>query len=228
MPMTTETFATGATPVPIDIFVPDATPHRRAVLILPGSAGLGPEYRSEIVSFADALVAKQIAAAIPHYFASDPPRPDEHPLASIARHYAAWRKACEDALAFMGGDLRFDAARMAVIGFSLGGHFALTLGLDPPPRLTMKCLVDFFGPTLVPPLTGRFERMPPVLIHHGEDDTLVFPRESEALMAKLRAAGKTEGTDFRFEQYPGQGHRFDAAALGRARATTVDFIDSTL
>ena len=228
MAPTTESFRTGTITAPIEVFVPDAKPARRAVLVLHGSAGLGREYHNDIASFAEALVAKQIAAAIPHYFAPDPPKPGEDPLASIATHYAAWKKTCADALAFMAGDLRFDPARMAVIGFSLGGHYALTLGLEAPAGATPKCIVDFFGPTVAPPLTGRFERMPPVQIHHGSADTTVYPQESEALIAHLKKAGKREGKDFVFESYPGQTHRFDGPALAAARAATVGFIDSRL
>src|SRR3954469_1150933 len=126
MTPTIESFRAGTVAAPIEVFVPDAKPARRAVLVLHGSAGLGREYHGDIASFAEALVAKQIAATIPHYFVPDPPKPGEDPVASIANHYAAWKKTCADALTFMAGDARFDPARMAVIGFSLGGHFALT------------------------------------------------------------------------------------------------------
>ena len=224
----TENFNTGSATAPIEVFVPDATPAHRAVLVLHGSAGLGREYHDDIASFAEALVAKQIAAAIPHYFAPNPPRQGEDPIASIATHYAAWKGTCVDALTFMGGDPRFDPARLAVVGFSLGGHFALSLGLVARPGVTLRCIVDFFGPTLAPPLQGRFQQMPPVQIHHGDADTTVYPRESEALVAELKKAGKREGTDFVFESYPGQTHRFDSAALAKARAATVEFIDSRL
>ena len=152
MTTTPESFRTGTTSAPIEVFVPDAKPARRAVLVLHGSAGLGPEYHDDIVSFAKALVEKDIAAALPHYFVSNPPTAGEDPIGSIARNYVAWKKTCGDALAFMAGDSRFDPTRLAVIGFSLGGHFALALGLDPRPGVTLKCIVDFFGPTLAPPL----------------------------------------------------------------------------
>lgn len=224
----TEDFSTGAATAPIEVFVPDAKPARRAVLVLHGSAGLGREYHTDIASFAEALVAKQIAAAIPHYFVPNPPTPGEDPIGSIARLYAPWKKTCADALTFMGGDARFDPARLAVLGFSLGGHFALTLGLDSRPGATLKCIVDFFGPTLAPPLQGRFEQMPPVQVHHGSADTTVYPRESEALVAQLKKAGKREGKDFVVESYPGQTHRFDSAALATARAATVEFVDRWL
>jgi dienelactone hydrolase len=224
----TENFRSGAVSAPIDVFVPDATPARRAVLVLHGSAGLGREYYDDIASFAKALVAKNIAAAIPHYFVPDPPAPGEDPIGAIAGHYVSWKKTCADALTFLAGDARFDPARLAILGFSLGGHFAMTLGLDPRPGVTMKCIVDFFGPTLAPPLRGRFDRMPPVQIHHGSSDTTVYPRESEALVAELKRAGKREGKDFVFETYPGQTHRFDPAALATARAAAVAFIDSRL
>jgi len=228
MTPTMEGFRAGAVTAPIEVFVPDAKPARRAVLVLHGSAGVGREYHDDIASFAEALVAKQIAATIPHYFVPDPPAPGEDPIGSIVSHYTVWKKTCRDALTFMSGDARFDRARLAIIGFSLGGHFALTLGLDAPPGVTIKCLVDFFGPTLAPPLTGRFERMPPVQIHHGSDDRTVYPHDSEALIAQLKKAGKREGTDFVFESYPGQTHRFDGPALAAARAATISFIDSRL
>ena len=223
-----ESFTTGATTAPIEVFVPDARPARRAVLVLHGSAGLGREYHADIASFAEALVARQIAAAIPHYFVPNPPRPGADPIGSIVSHYAAWKGTCSDALTFMGGDPRFDPARLAVIGFSLGGHFALSLGLVARPDVTLRCIVDFFGPTLAPPLQGRFQQMPPVQIHHGDADTTVYPRDSDALVAELKKAGKREGKDFVFESYPGQTHRFDSAALAAARAATVAFIDSRL
>ena len=224
----TESFSTGTTSAPIEVFVPDAKPGRRAVLVLHGSAGLGREYHDDIASFAEALVAKEIGAAIPHYFVPNPPTAGEDPIGSIARNYVAWKRTCGDALTFMAGDARFDPARLAVIGFSLGGHFALTLGLDPRPGVTLKCIVDFFGPTLAPPLEGRFEKMPPVQIHHGSSDTTVYPRESEALVAQLTKAGKRENKDFFSQSYPGQTHRFDGAALAKARAATVAFIEDQL
>ena len=223
-----ENFTTGRATAPIEVYVPDARPARRAVLVLHGSAGLGREYHADIASFAKALVARQIAAAIPHYFVPSPPSPGADPIASIVSHYAAWKGTCADALTFMGGDPRFDPARLAVIGFSLGGHFALSLGLAAHPGVTLKCIVDFFGPTLAPPLQGRFQQLPPVQIHHGDADTTVYPRESGALVAELKKAGKREGKDFVFVSYPGQTHRFDSAALAAARAATVEFIDSRL
>ena len=226
--MTTESFRSGTVSAPIEVFVPDGTPARRAVLVLHGSAGIGREYHADIAAFAEALVAKQIAAAIPHYFVPNPPAAGEDPIASIASRYVTWKATCGDALTFMSGDARFDPARLAVIGFSLGGHFALGLGLARRPGVTLKCIVDFFGPTLAPPLQGRFEQMPPVQIHHGSADTTVFPQESEALVAQLKKAGKKEGKDFVFQSYPGQTHRFDSASLATARAAAVAFIDSRL
>ena len=223
-----ETFSTGTASAPIEVFVPDTAPARRAVLVLHGSAGLGKEYHADIASFAEALVAKQIAAVIPHYFVPNPPTPGEDPIASIASRYTAWRQTCGDALTFMRGDARFDPKRLAVLGFSLGGHYALSLGLGTRPGVTLKCIVDFFGPTMAPPLQGRFEQMPPVQIHHGSADTTVYPQESEALVAQLKRAGKREGKDFVFQPYPGQTHKFDAASLATARAATVEFIDSRL
>jgi hypothetical protein len=60
MTMTSETFTTGRSSMPGEVFVPDATPARRVVLILHGSAGVGPQYHGDIASFAEALVASRL------------------------------------------------------------------------------------------------------------------------------------------------------------------------
>jgi hypothetical protein len=57
MTKTAESFVSGGMSVPIETFVPDASPQHRAVLVLHGSLGLGPPYRTDIVSFAEALEA---------------------------------------------------------------------------------------------------------------------------------------------------------------------------
>ena len=137
-----------------------------------------------------------------------------------------WRQACCDALTAMAGDSRFDAARMGVLGFSLGGHFALSLAMDPPAAAPVRGVADFFGPTLW--LDPHWSRLPPVQIFHGEDDEVVKPSESERLVSALKLAGRKEGTDFFHKVYEGQKHGFNGTALTESRDRTVEFFKTIL
>jgi dienelactone hydrolase len=96
--------------------------------------------------------------------------------------------------------------------------------MTPPPQTSVKCVVDFFGPTLSPVLTGPWDKMPPLLIHHGLADKPVEPFHSEHLMSELKKAGKVKGKDFHFEPYKDQGHGFTGNDLTKSRAKTVDAV----
>jgi acetyl esterase/lipase len=92
----------------------------------------------------------------------------------------------------------------------------------------LRCVVDFFGPTVAPPLEGDLSKLPPVLIHHGTDDRVVSISESKRLVDRLVAAGKTEHKDYEFFEYKGQGHGFTGEDLTKSRDATVAFIEKML
>lgn len=229
MAISNESFSSGGQPVSLEVFLPAASGKHPAVLIIHGSAGLLPQYRADIVSFAEALVAAGIAATMPHYLEStqtDPGKVDVKKL--ILEKRSTWRQACSDALALMAADARFDATRFGVLGFSLGANLALSLAMDPPVGTNLKCVVDFFGPTQL--LENHWSKMPPVLIFHGGADHSVYLSESVSLVAQLQKVGKKKGTDYIFEPelYKGEGHGFKDPALTKSRVKTVEFIKKTL
>ncbi|CAG9932008.1 hypothetical protein [Candidatus Nitrotoga arctica] len=76
MAMTNESFSSGGQPVSLEVFLPASSGKRPAVLILHGSFDLLPQYRADIVSFAETLVEAGIAATMPHYFESTKADPD--------------------------------------------------------------------------------------------------------------------------------------------------------
>jgi dienelactone hydrolase len=225
MAMYTEQYDSGTESVPADVYLPDGVQEPvPGVLVIHGSAGLAPPYKADILSFAEALTRRGVGAVVPHYFASAKLGDDTDGLPLIATHYQTWRTACEDALHFMSDDPRLDPSNLAVLGFSLGGHYALSLAMSPPAGTAIACAVDFFAPTLAPPLAGDWRRIPPLLIHHGLADELVPPQHSEYLKAQLEAAGKRDPADFHLETYPQQGHGFTGEALAKSRSATVSFL----
>jgi dienelactone hydrolase len=228
MPPTSERYTSNGHPITVEVFSP-ATPGRHAgCLILHGTFGLLPEYRADIVSFGEALAGSGVVAMLPHYFERTGTTPGQEAAQVITQHLPDWLAACRDALLFARNDARVDSGRLGVIGFSLGGHLALDLGMSPPSGITLKCVVDFFGPTQAPPLRGNRSALPPLQIHHGANDTLVPITESEHLVTQLRAAGKTEGLGYHFTKYPGQGHGFTGSALNASRASTVTFVTASV
>ena len=214
--------------VPVELFAPSSSAKLPAVLVFHGSSGLGEKYRPDIVSFGEALKDAGMAAVLPHYFAAanvpSELQSDEQGLQLARTHYATWRTACADALTFVAADARFDPSRIGLLGFSLGGHYALDLALAPPPGAAIKAVVEFFAPTRNPPLGGPWARMPPLLVHHGADDALVFPAETTHLASELTRAGKSRDVDYWITNYAGQGHGFKGEALASSLAATVTFL----
>ena len=115
-----------------------------------------------------------------------------------------------------------------MIGFSLGGHLALDLAMAPRSGTGLKCVVDFFAPTLAPKLLGDRSLLPPVslITVHGTGGPDRADRGVLSLVSDLRAVGKVEGLGYRFEKYPGQGHGFTGADLAGSRATTLEFVSA--
>jgi dienelactone hydrolase len=223
-----EHFVSGGKSIDIDVFAPAGTGRHPSTVILYGAFGLLPEYGDDILSFGEALAAKGIVAFVPHYFERTGTEPGLGALAAIPQHYASWRQTCGDALLFARTHARVSAGRLGILGFSLGGHFALSQAMTSPAGVSLKCVVDFFGPVVNPPLTGNRAAMPPVLIHHGEKDDLVNISDSRQLVSELRAAGKIEGVGYTLMTYRDQGHGFAGADLVAARSKTVEFLASIL
>lgn len=222
-----ESFLSGTHSVPVEVFMP-ATPSERcpAVLVLHGSFGLSPAYRNDIVSFALALSARGFAAVMPHYLEATGTTAGAGVLPLIEQMQPVWRGIASDTLTWMAGDARFDPARFALLGFSLGANLALAVAMDPPSTLHPCCVVDFFGPTQG--LESHWSRLPPIMILYGADDKIVPPAESAHLVTLLAAAGKKKGTGYQVKSFPGEGHGFKGKALAQSRDEAVQFIAQSI
>ena len=222
-----EEYWSGGKKIPVAIQMPPGAGNHPGVLLLHGTYGMELPFGPAIDSFADALSAKGIGAAIPHYFESTGTTPGRTVGSQeILTNLPVWRRACGDAVAFLAAHGGIDRTRLGVIGFSLGGRLSLELGLAPSPGATLKCIVDFFGPTLG--VEGTWSALPPILIHHGDQDKDVPIEESNNLVEKLKDAKKVEGRDYKLLVYPGQAHGFTGSALAESRTATVNFCQTLL
>ncbi len=91
-----------------------------------------------------------------------------------------------------------DTAILAgVVGLATPADFATTLGAQYRPVFVDQATLDLAQPV-------RYVRAdaPPMLLQHGADDTVVLPRNSQVLAAKLQAAG----AQARAIVYPDKGH----------------------
>lgn len=224
----TEQFTSAGKRITMEVHVPSTSGRHPGVLVLHGLSGLTAAWRGDIVSFVEAVAARGMVAMLPHYFDVDAGAGAPLPVTAEVDRLARWHATCEDACRFLGRHPRVDAGSLGAIGFSLGGHIALSLGIAPPVGTTLKCVVDFFGPIVVPALAGDRSKLPPVQIHHGTADPTVPISDSELLVTELRAVGKTPGVGYEMIRYSGEGHGFSGVALTDARASAVSYLSRHL
>ena len=184
-------------------FAAEGTTARPAVLILHGSGGLDTGYAA-YAPYAQALAASGVDAYVVGYFARD----------------SKWPCACWDAWAQTVADVTSAILRRAesngrigVLGFSLGGAVGVVSARDP--RIT--ALVVLAGPLLDEVQRGRIDRIPPLLVLHGDADTSVPLRDSEALVNLARQ----QGGRAELVVYPGAGHRIS----GWEKSAAKDAVD---
>jgi dienelactone hydrolase len=182
-----------------------------AVVILHGADSLvrrGPAYRD----LARTLARHGYRTLLPHYFEST----GTGAFALNARPL--------DALGWLGavGEVidRAGDVPVGLVGFSLGAYLAVAAASQDG---RVGAVVDCFG-GLPDFAVATFERMPPVLILHGEADPIVPVSEAHRLAQWLAA----RGTPHDVRIYPGLGHAFvgDAAIDAQARLTA--FLDRHL
>jgi carboxymethylenebutenolidase len=109
---------------------------------------------------------------------------------------------------------------VGIIGVSLGGYLGLAVaGNDE--RVGAVVVVCGGLPAV---LLGTFTRMPPVLILHGNDDSVVPPSEARALEKWL----VERGTPHEVVIYPGEGHHLTGAAADDALKRATAFLQKHL
>jgi acetyl esterase/lipase len=190
----------------LDVYAPRAAcgrPRPVVVFFYGGSWNSGT--RAGYAFVGRALAARGFVTVVPDYRLV----PDVHYPAFVEDGAAAVRWAISHADAYCG-----DGGSVVLMGHSAGAYIAAMLAVDPrwlgASRPAVKGLVGLAGPynfapfdvaasraafgqspdpAATQPVTWAGAGDPPALLLYGSDDTVVRPRNSEALAAKLRAGG---------------------------------------
>jgi S-formylglutathione hydrolase len=147
----------------------------------------------------------------------------------FAANYRMWTYVTEELPALIGADLPADMSRQGIMGHSMGGHGALTIGLRHPDRYrSVSAFAPIVAPASVPwgqkALAGYLgddrdrwrahdavaliedgARVPGLLVDQGEADTFLDDQLRPELLA---AACTAAGIDLTLRIHPGYDHSY--------------------
>jgi carboxymethylenebutenolidase len=171
-----------------------------AIIILHGASPKGAafDYFEHVCT---ALAAEGYYAEFIEYYSQTPAvlgdQTDE-----IQKYFPDWLKEIRDGVAALGANSAVDPKRVGLLGYSLGAFLALSSGALAPDKYS--AIVEYYG-GLPLPLLERAKNMPPVLILHGDADTLVPVSLAKQLDSLLTAADRPH----ELRIYPGAAHGFN-------------------
>ncbi len=194
-----------------------------AVILLHGAVPRGWGDEAFVEMCRGLAAAGYYAMFVEYYSQAGPARPGDRPTTGrgfagwVERNSPVWTREIADAIDLLGRDPRIDRARIALLGQSLGGFLALSIGAAEGGRLA--AIVEYYGALVgIAPATAA--NMPPTLILHGSDDRVIPVRYAYRLDALLGRYGRAH----QMEIYPGVGHGLDPATRAAAWQTTLAFL----
>jgi dienelactone hydrolase len=209
-------FQSGGNPIRMDAYLPaESTASLPAVIALYGAGGnvAGME------RYASKLAEHGFAVYVLHYFDRTATTFADKP--TIMRSFPLWMKTLWDAISYVESQPGIDRARIALLGFSLGGYLSLANStIDG----RVKAVVEFFGG--MPKEMNLFmRRFCPVLILHGDADATVPVEEAYKLQKLL----EKKHVPYEIKIYPGVGHGFgDQAVWQDAGQRSLEFLQKYL
>jgi len=170
------------------------------------------------LEFAQLLANQGFCVFVPHFFEATGTNWADN--ATIWREFPVWLGTISEALDFAQKHEAADPDRIGLVGFSLGAYLALSLGSQQP---RIKAVVDFFG-GIPDHFADRLERMPPVLILHGEADSTVPVTEAYRLSELL----DQRKLPYEMKLYKNAGHGFRGFEMMEAGQRTYLFLKKQL
>jgi carboxymethylenebutenolidase len=191
---------------------------RPAVLLLHGANGFDSQI-ARYNRYASALAGQGMDAYLVYYY-SDADSQSMFGGADIfAKRYAAWTRLVSD----LAGDLRkqkLSNGKVGLVGFSNGGILATGVSARDP---DIAAAVIYYG-TPPFPMDRPVTRFAPLLILHGDADTIISVEQGR----RLAELAKQLGTPAELVIYPGERHgfgsRLQTANGADALARTIAFL----
>jgi len=177
----------------MDVYTPSKEGRCPVVCALHGADGIA---NNGYADFAQMLANRGFFVCVPHYF--DATGTEYADSATVWKEYLTWLQTVSDGLDFAAQQALADGTRVGVIGFSLGGFMAISLGAQQP---RIKAVVDFFG-GLTEQTAKDLTQIAPVLILHGEKDDKVPVSEAHKIARLL----ESRGLAYEMKLYPNAGH----------------------
>ena len=196
------TFTSNGHRITVWRYEPKTKGRHPALVMLHGLECLG-ESPKRYELFAQRFAAKGYAVYFVHYFnctpvaAKDvaalqervkaslrPLLPGAAPDKEVRKFFQDWMAAVKGAVQFARAQDTVDPERVGLVGFSLGGFITMSL-LATEPDLNLRAAVECFG-GLPKELHETFKTATPVLIFHGDRDTIVPVQEAHTLRALLK------------------------------------------
>lgn len=191
---------------------PTPGPHT-GVVLLPGSAGWHERYARLAALFADSGFA---VLALDYYGQTGI---DTSP-ADTRLKWPVWLATIRNAVTYL-RDSASAGQPVALVGFSRGAFLAVSAATRTP---GVHAVVDFFGggPAHPDSLREQVRDFPPLLILHGDADSVVSVSEAH----RLRDAVRAQGGKVEMRIYRGADHGFfNSSATGAdAMARTIRFL----
>jgi carboxymethylenebutenolidase len=206
-------FKSEGQPIYVELFQPEAPGKYPAAIVLHGDDGMLSGRYPYVHIAAGVARAGNVALLVRYFDRTD---------ATVTRYwtqaqkFAAWRQVVADALTYAATLPDVDADRIGLVGVSLGASLALAIATQ---DARVHAVVDYYG-ELPDDYAARLRKMPPVLILHGEKDSVVKVDAAYRLEALL----KKNQVPHEMKIYPGAGHGFQRGDVADALARTIAFL----
>jgi dienelactone hydrolase len=225
-------FQSGGMDINLEIFKPSGIGKYPAIVVVYGTRGLTKPFGDGIRDFATKIATQGYIVCVPYYFErtktveSSDTAGDITVTEAFVNFRDTWIETIQDCITYATSLSNVTNNKIGLLAFSMGGHLSLRLAKSgKTPKI--NALVEFFAPITQAPfnsLGGNIDKLPPVQIHHGTNDTVVNKSQSELLVQALESAGKKKDIDYEIHFYPGEGHGFSSLPeISKSITRTIDY-----